>query len=184
MSSRERAGARLDRAAGVTLLELVTVMLIVTIIGLMLLPVVNTIENRVARVKCVSNLKSLHVGANLYVQEHRSWPQIKTQSRPQQDIATEWIARLQPYGIQQINWVCPTIQKLLGAPDLTDPNNVRIDYTSTPFDPNPQTPYRWTNQPWFVENGDMHGNGNLIIFADGHVQELNDFRKASPTPGH
>ena len=38
------------------------------------------------------------------------------------------------------------------------------------------------NQPWFVESGDVHGNGNLIIFPDGHVQELGDFLSVMQKP--
>ena len=27
-------------------------------------------------------------------------------------------------------------------------------------------------QPWFVEVGDIHGNGNLMVFADRRVSDL------------
>ena len=41
-----------------------------------------------------------------------------------------------------------------------------------PFDNKPRTPYRWGRMPWFVERADFHGQGQLIIFTDGSVQEL------------
>ena len=171
------------RQRAFTLLELITVMLVVAILGVMLLPVYASIENRAARVNCMGNLRSLHVAVNLYLQDKKSWPQIKNAGVSRTDVATAWIARLQPYGLDQINWICPSIQQLMGNPDLSDSANARIDYTATPFDTNPQTPFRWAKQPWFVENANMHGNGNLMVFPDGHVQALNDFIQAQATPG-
>ena len=75
----------------------------------------------------------------------------------------------------------------LQNPDLTDHDNTRIDYTPMSFDSQPATPFRWTTMPWFVETSDNHGNGQLLIFSDGHVQELGDLLagmkpKASPSP--
>ncbi len=36
------------------------------------------------------------------------------------------------------------------------------------------TPHKWPRQPWFIETGDVHGNGNLIIYTDGSIGETND----------
>jgi type II secretory pathway pseudopilin PulG len=157
-----------------TVLELASVVLVIAILSVMAMPVYQQVLIRSARSKCMENLRNLHVAANLYVQEHHSWPQIKNDGISRSVLATKWIARLQPYGLDQINWICPTIQQLMGNPDLSNPNNVRVDYTATPFDSNPRTPYRWAKQPWFVENGNMHGNGNLIVFPDGHIEQMND----------
>ncbi len=33
-------------------------------------------------------------------------------------------------------------------------------------------PHQWPRQPWFVEAGDVHGHGNLIIFTDGSISDL------------
>ena len=57
-------------------------------------------------------------------------------------------------------------------PDLTKPENVRVDYMATSFDSKPTTPHQWPRQPWFAEIGDVHGHGNLIIFTDGSVSDL------------
>jgi prepilin-type N-terminal cleavage/methylation domain-containing protein len=167
-----------------TLLELMTVILIVAILAVMLLPVYQQMQLRSSRSHCIENLRSLHVAADLYVQEHHFWPQIKNDGVSSQTVATKWIAHLQPYGVAQINWICPAIQELLHNPDLTNSQNVRIDYTATPFDTKPTTPYQWAKQPWFVENGNMHGNGNLIIYPDGHVQEMNDILSTAPPSSH
>ena len=104
------------------------------------------------------------------------WPQIAVAYQGDQPaLATAWIETLKPYGLSQINWICPTTQKNLGAPDLSDPNNVRVDYTAFPYGRNPQDPFRYATQPWFIENSDVHGNGQLLIFPDGHTAELVDF---------
>jgi prepilin-type N-terminal cleavage/methylation domain-containing protein len=163
---------------GFTLLELMTVVIVIAILLVMVQPVVIQVQNRAARTKCIENMRGLQVATNLYLQDHHAWPQIKNDGISRQTLATKWIARLQPYGLDQINWICPTLQEMMGNPDLSNSNNVRIDYTATPFDSNPQTPFKWSKQPWFVENGNMHGRGNLLVFPDGHVAQMNDFLTA------
>ena len=162
-------------ARGVTLLELVTVLLVIIILGVMLLPVYSQVLRRTEKTACVANLHSLHVGMDLYMQEHHSWPQVVSSGAEPEVYAAKWIGILQPYGLNQINWICPTLQKSLSNPDLTDHDNTRIDYSPMTFDTKPQTPYRWQTMPWFAERADTHGNGQLLIFSDGHVQELGDF---------
>jgi Biotin and Thiamin Synthesis associated domain len=71
-----------------------------------------------------------------------------------------------------LSWICPTIQDLMRGPDYSRPENARLDYMPMPFDDKPTTPHQWPRQPWFVETGDVHGNGNLIIFTDGSVSDL------------
>ena len=160
----------------VTLLELVTVILVIIILVVILLPVYSQVQRRTDKAACLANLRSLHTAANLYLQEHRMWPQVKSEGVDPEIFAANWVATLKPYGINEKGWVCPTIQRELQNPDLTIPDNARIDYRAMPFDTNPQTPFRWS-MPWFVESGDMHGNGNLMIFPDGHEQELGDFKE-------
>jgi hypothetical protein len=79
---------------------------------------------------------------------------------------------LQPFGVSRKTWICPTIQDLLRNPDYSRPENARADYFAMPFDDKPTTPHQWPRQPWFVETGDVHGNGNLIIFTDGSISDL------------
>jgi len=71
---------------------------------------------------------------------------------------------------------------MLNNPDLTVPKNQRVDYNATPFDPEPQTPYKWTTQPWFVEVGNFHGEGPLIIFSSGQVKSLEQHMHDSLVP--
>ena len=60
----------------------------------------------------------------------------------------------------------------MGNPDMSIPANIRVDYFASPFDNKPRTPYRWSNQPWFIEKGSPHPGGNLIIYEDGSTLTL------------
>ena len=160
-------------AAGYTLLEVVTVALIVAILLVLVLPVVGGVRSRMERVRCVKNLQNLHVAANLYVQEHGSWPQIDP-SRTPDVVAGDWIDALQPYGMTVQGWLCPTVQRLLRSPDITQPANRRTDYGGFPFSPEPQRPFQYATEPWFFEKNDVHGRGHLLIFRDGHIQTLGE----------
>lgn len=159
-----------------TLLELITVILVVSILILLTLPVIDQVKRRAEKTRCIGNLHGLWVATNSYLQDHRIWPQVAvTPGSDPSASATAWIEILKPYGLSQVNWICPTIQYNMHAPDLADHDNVRVDYTAFPYSKNPQDPFRYSTSPWFVENGDVHGNGNLLIFPDGHSIELVDF---------
>lgn len=166
------------RERALTLVELITVILVVAVLVVLVAPVASQFKRRLEKSKCINNLKGLHIGMQAYVQDKHSWPQIPIEYKADQKVQAElWIDVLKPYGLTQINWVCPTSQYNLGSPDLNNPDNARLDYTPFPYGRSQQDPFRYSNQPWFIENGDMHGNGNILIFPDGHAEELVDFLK-------
>ena len=168
---------------GFTLLEVFVVIIIIAILATLLLPVFSKMRARAQRVQCMANLRSLYVATESYVQQYGSWPQIPVSDSDsaEQDYANAWIAALAPFGPTQKTWICPTIQELLQNPDLSKSENVRVDYIATPFDDKPPTPHQWAKQPWFAETGDVHGNGNLIIFTDGSISDLKTVAgRASP----
>jgi type II secretory pathway pseudopilin PulG len=148
---------------------------IVAILAILTLPVVSKLRARAQRAQCTSNLRNLYLGAELYLQQNGSWPQIRMtgdSDGAEQDYANAWIAALKPFGPTQKTWICPTIQELLQNPDISISKNVRVDYLATFFDDKPTTPHRWARQPWFAETADVHGNGNLIVFTDGSISDL------------
>lgn len=132
------------------------------------------LRGRADRAKCVSNLKNLYTAAAAYLSQQGSWPQID----PQQGrvvSAKSWVATLQPMGLSQINWICPTVQRVLSHPDYTSDKDYRIDYIACPFDDKPMTPHLAPHQPWFIERGSVHGTGgNLLIWANGQVVTLEE----------
>lgn len=165
-------------ARAFTLLELLVVIGIVAILAGLLVMVLGSMRARAQRGECMANLRSLHIAADLYVQENNQWPQINVaanQGKTDEEFAELWIAALQPYGPQRKTWICPSLQTAMGNPDYDDPANARIDYFTSSFDDKPSTPHEWAEQPWFIERANSHGKGNLIIFADGHIVSSDDF---------
>jgi prepilin-type N-terminal cleavage/methylation domain-containing protein len=161
---------------GFTLLELVVVIAIVAILAVLAVPIISNLRKRAQRVQCTVNLKNLGVAANLYLQQNNEiWPQIHppTAGDATEDYANAWIAALEPFSVTRKTWICPTIQSGLGDPDYSTPENARIDYFATTFDDKPGTAHEWPKQPWFIETGSVHGNGNLILFTDGSISDLN-----------
>jgi type II secretory pathway pseudopilin PulG len=157
-----------------TLMEVLAVFIIIGILAVLLIPAISGIQARAQRAQCMANLRSLYTATELYLQQNGSWPQIQSDDSDENDqsFAAGWIAALKPFGPIEKSWICPTIQTLMQNPDYTKPENVRIDYMATPFDDKPITPHQWPKQPWFIEAGDVHGHGNLIIFTDGSISDL------------
>jgi type II secretory pathway pseudopilin PulG len=161
-------------------MELLTVIAIVGILVTLLLPLMGLFTARAAKANCMSNLKSLYVAANLYTQEQGHWPQVDNNTFGTPAFTQAWVTALSQYGIYPINWTCPTIQRDLGTPDVNQPGAARLDYIGTPFGPQPQAPYKYSTQPWFVERGDVHGDGNMLIFSNGQIMSLSDARHYHP----
>jgi type II secretory pathway pseudopilin PulG len=156
-----------------------TVVVIIAILAVLMFPAFSGLINRTDGTRCMANLRNLYYGASGYVQQNGHWPQIDTTliKASGGQYAAAWRSALEPFGVTQEIWICPTVQRELQNPDITKPEFARSDYMATPFDAKPTTPYQWQTQPWFVERGDVHGNGNLMIFTDGHIAALNDVRK-------
>ena len=173
------------RIVAFSLFEVLIVLVIIGILSVLLLPAISAFRARAQRVQCMANLRSLYIAANLYVQQNGSWPQIAMgdTDSAEEDYANAWISALAPFGPNQKTWICPTVQNLLGNPDLSDSQNVRVDYGAMSFDDKPTTPYQWPQAPWFAESQNVHGNGNLIIFTDGSISDVYTVTaKASPAP--
>ena len=115
---------------------------------------------RAQRIQCTANLRSLYLATEHYIQQNESWPQIGHDvDTTDEQFAAQWIAALEPFGITRKTWICPTMQNFMGSPG---PSASRW----------PKPRYQWPQAPWFAEVGDVHGNGNLIIFTDGSITDL------------
>ncbi len=182
MVGLERSFVRGIEQRAFTLLELLTVVVIIGILATMLLPAFRMLLGRAERQNCVSNLKSLYTAASSYVQDQGHWPQIETKDIQRPRYALAWIAAFKPYGIAEENWLCPTVQRQLRNPDIRKPDNARVDYLATPFDSGPRTPFKWPTHPWFVERGDVHGDGQMVIFTNSEVKSLKDIFRNPAQP--
>ncbi len=160
-------------SAGFTILELAVTAVVVAILAALIFAAFSSMRSRAQRVQCAANLRNLYLGAELYVQQNGNWPQIPRDASGLSPAHAEaWIDALAPFQVSRKTWICPTIQSLLGNPDFYDAAKTRLDYIPVPFDDKPMSPHQWPRQPWFVENGDVHGHGNLVIFTDGSISDL------------
>lgn len=155
-------------------MELVTVIVIIAILLAMILPGFTYLRAKAERSKCMQNLRSIYVSTTVYIQDHGGWPQIDPATLNTADYPEAWVKALEPYHLSETNWVCPTVQRTLQNPDLTARATRRIDYLATPFGEERHLPYKFPKQPWFIERGDMHGDGQLILFPDGEVKSLKE----------
>jgi type II secretory pathway pseudopilin PulG len=171
-----------SRTCGFSILELAVAIVVIAILVGLILVAVQGMMARSQRLRCTANLKNLAIAANLYLQQNGSWPQIPPSEagKPPAEFAEAWINALAPFGPELKTWICPTMQNFLHNPDYTKPENMRIDYFPMPFDSKPTTPHQWPRQPWFVESGDVHGKGNLIIFTDGSISDLKTVLESTP----
>lgn len=176
--------ARNSARGGFSLLEVMTVLVIILILAVMLLQASTGWRAKADQARCIENLKSLYVGATNYILEQGHWPQISTDliADGGAPYAQAWREALAPYGISRQTWLCPTIQQSLGQPDVEMPSKARTDYLATPFDDKANTPYRWSTQPWFIEKGASHPGGNLMIFEDAQVMTIQQAVRRIPPP--
>jgi len=161
-------------AKGFTIIEIVTVIFIILILVTLLVPGFEIVRQRMDKAACITNLSQLYVAANSYVQDHGSWPQVDPalHHAPNNAYYEAWIAAYVPYGVGRASWICPTTQRDLGGPDYTQTQNYRADYAAMPYDNKRITPFRWPTSPWFIEKGNVHGTGNLMIMANGSVTDF------------
>lgn len=167
--------ARVSKRGALSLLEVAVAAVVICILIAVALPAYAKLRARAQRAQCTANLRSLHVAANLYIQENRNWPQIRLDGEGEladSEYASQWIAALGPFGATTKTWICPTIENLMQSRDDAAPETSRTDYFAMTFDDKPTTPHQWPRQPWFVERGDVHGNGNLMVLTDGSITDL------------
>jgi hypothetical protein len=118
-----------------------------------------------------------------YIVQQGSWPQCPHKIRDE-EFDIWWIKQFEKIGVPEKQWKCPTLVRQQGSADAgmgeqpkDGKHKKQIHYMPTQFDTNPTTPRRWPTQPWFIEIGNMHGDGPLIVFPDGAVVSFNQFQK-------
>jgi prepilin-type N-terminal cleavage/methylation domain-containing protein len=166
---------------GFTLLEVTTAVLVIAILAVIAVPVYSNLQAKAQRLKCGENVKSVGLAISAYLAEHQKWPQIATESSrsaaggTDSPEAVQWIATLHPYGIQEANWRCPTIEsQIRGSGNKNALKAKRIDYAPTSFGSDPDAPRKWPKHPWLVERGAPHGTGPWILLSDGSLVTFED----------
>ncbi len=152
----------------ITLLEMLAVLGVLAVLATLIFPVLETIRPRVERVVCMNNLRNLHLAFSDYATS--GWPQIPKEielgSMKEQ---RWWLDKTKKeLGLSEKSWQCPTIRREF----LTSPEEDRplIHYLPTPFSAEPNRANKSALMPWFIEIGDAHGQGNLLVRQNGTVE--------------
>jgi len=162
------------RRGGFTLLELVIVLLVVSVVSALIFESYQSLQARGERTKCAANLRNLFVALDAYTRDQGRWPQSPYEIGDD-GFDGWWLKEMSRYNLGRASWECPTFRKLQKKGDAEQSSEKAIDYVPTQFDEQPRTPYKWANQPWAVEVGDFHGDGNLVLFPDGSIKGFNQF---------
>ncbi|HAV64415.1 MAG TPA: hypothetical protein DCY13_18860 [Verrucomicrobiales bacterium] len=85
-----------------TLIELLVVIAIIAILAALLLPAVSRAKGNALRIKCVSNLRQLQLGLQMYADDHDG------HVPPRNSRGPNWRATLRPYYVNPKVLVCPT----------------------------------------------------------------------------
>jgi len=158
------------KTAGFTLLEVMMVMLVISILALLVVPNYSRILASAQEAICASHMRSIRIALGGYLDDHqRIWPQAPPDAEGAV-LRQFWFDTLQPYGVEEKTWQCPTIRRNLREEGMT--GDFGMHYIPTQFDATPAIADRWATQPWLIEAADAHGKGPLICFPDGSVRSM------------
>jgi prepilin-type N-terminal cleavage/methylation domain-containing protein len=151
-----------------TLLEILVVVAILGVLVALFFPALEKIRPAAERVVCVNNLRNLRTAFGGYASE--GWPQIPS-GIALGSMAEQrwWLEKTEKeLGLSKSAWQCPTIRRqFASAPEKDRP---LIHYLPTPFSKEPNRANKSTQMPWFIEIGDAHGQGNLMVRQNGTVE--------------
>lgn len=164
------------RHRGFSVTELLVTIGVVALLVSISVPLYETFQERARKARCISNLRNIHAGLLGYLTDKGHWPQMEEDKYDftEKQFFEFWVDATEPYGCGEDAWACPSDRAL----DRLSPQKRKTyigSYVTTRFDKKAQTPLRW-NQPWVIERGDFHGQGQHILLPDGSVQSaLNPF---------
>ena len=161
------------RFGGWTLIELLMVVVILSILATLSFPLNAYFRKRGEQAVCIGNLRILHNGALGYLQDHDMiWPQKPAAFEDEHDTWKWWYETLKKYEVRQDHWLCPADRQTADQ-KKKNPERHASSYIPTEFDSFPNTAFRWSSQPWFMERGQNHGKGQgaNILMPDGSVRQ-------------
>ena len=171
--------ARHDKGsqAGFTLLELLVVCGVVLLLVSIFIPAVGTFRGRAKKAKCLSQMRVIHAGFVGHIQDVGRWPQMP-EAQDEANLTEDeffrfWVAALEPYGVNEDTWLCPSDRKYDDLPQEAKEKLFKGSYIATRFDDKAATPFRW-NQPWLMERAGFHGKGVHVLMPDGSVNSADN----------
>ncbi len=155
-----------DRAY--TILEILAVVAILSVLLALSFPALEKVRPLAERVICMNNLRNLRSAFTSYATD--GWPQVPKEIKLG-SLAEQrwWLEKTEKdLGLSKSSWQCPTIRRqFASAPEKDRP---LIHYLPTPFSKEPNRANKSPQMPWFIEIGDAHGQGNLLVRQNGTVE--------------
>lgn len=157
-----------NKNSAFTLLELLAVVGILAVLLSLSFPLYDTMRPRVERVVCLNNLKNLRTAFSDYA--IGGWPQIpEGVELGSMEEQRWWLEKTKrDLGLSERSWQCPTIRRRFAKEPETD--RPLLHYLPTIFSAEPNKANQWPEMPWFIEIGNAHGDGNLLIRQNGKLE--------------
>ena len=155
------------------MIEVIVVVAIIAVLFAVGTTVSGRMKAAAEETSCTSNMRSLHVGFAAYINDNGEWPQLPEEIfRGEQERGWEfWVESLEPFGIDQKTWLCPTEwNSHIANLERDEYPEYWSSYAPTPFEGGGSAPFRWSNQPWLAEKGDFHGNGPKLMMPNGNIR--------------
>ena len=158
------------RRGAFTLTEIVVVVGILGVLIALIFPAAERIIPKAQEVVCMSHLRTLWVAFAPCATDPNGWPQVPKEIKIGSTQEQQWWLDYSTnhLGLTSKDWHCPVIERASKNSSKSDEVPV-IHYLPTLFDAKPGTANRWPSMPWFSELGNMHGQGNLTVRADGTI---------------
>jgi len=155
-----------------TLIELLVVIAIIALLVAIGVPSYKAQRRSAEKVVCMSKMRGLHMAFDSYMTDKNHWPQMPAgifESEDESEFWKWWILTMSPYGGDEPYWLCPSDKVRKESED-----EYNGSYLPTQFDDHHHTPYRWANQPWLLERGNLHRKGAHIMMPDGSIHSSKD----------
>ncbi len=171
------------RRSGWSLIELLLVMVIIALLSVVAFPMFGYFMAKGRFAACISHLRALHTCFDTYMLDHDMvWPQPPPgkfeNTENESDQWEWWHETLKPYGSSKGFWLCPEDAESQEQMH-SETENYASSYIPTMFDEVPNVAYSWTNQPWLIERGQLHGKktGPNLLMPDGSIRQGASFYK-------
>jgi hypothetical protein len=144
------------------------VVAIISILLVLCFPALEKIRPAAERLICINNLRNLRISFTGYATD--GWPQVpKDITLGSMAEQCWWLEKTEKeLGLSRNSWQCPTIRRQFAKEPEKD--RPLIHYLPTPFSKEPNRANKSAQMPWFIEIGDAHGQGNLLVRQNGTVE--------------
>ena len=153
-----------------TLTEIVVVVGILGVLMALIFPAAQRVIPKAQEVVCMSHLRTLWIAFAPCATDPEGWPQVPKEIKIGSTQEQQWWLDYSTnhLGLTLKDWHCPVIERASKNSSNGDEVPV-IHYLPTLFDARQGTANRWPSMPWFSELGNVHGQGNLTVRADGTI---------------